>query len=86
MTGSCLGTGTMLALSSFAPKFTSAFSFLTDQKSAQYELDRFMKMALAMTSRRCCDMQPVEVDLLRKLHTASTTSDGMGGLKLNPTA
>jgi len=75
LTGSTLGTGTMLALSGFAPKHTDRFSFLTDDAAQRYDIEKFIDMARRMTTRRCCGLKQVEEDLLRALHAAPRSVD-----------
>ncbi len=74
LSGSCIGTGTMLALSTFSPKFTEAFSFLTDEGCQRYDMEKFLDMARRMTSRRGCTLKPVEEELLRAVHQSVTGS------------
>lgn len=52
MTGSCLHTGAMLALSTFAPRCVGRFAFLTDDRADRYLLDRFVLVADRMMQRR----------------------------------
>ena len=53
-TGSCYSTGTMLALSGVAPKFTPRFSFLTDDgpPDEKYDIDKFLAAARTVMARR----------------------------------
>ena len=51
-TGSCLRTGAMVAVSSFAPKFVARFAFLTDGQERRYELTKFVEVAERMMHRR----------------------------------
>ena len=65
LTGSCIATGTMLAVSSFAPKLTERFSFHTDDGAENYDIEKFIDMARRMTTRRCCGLKQAEEQLLR---------------------
>ncbi len=68
MTGSCISTGTMLALSSFSPRFVRRFSFLTDDGDERYDIDKFIDMARRMTWRRGRAIRQAEEELLRLVH------------------
>lgn len=74
MTGSCICTGTMLALSSFSPKFARRFSFLTDDGDHRYDIDKFIDMARHMTSRRGRAIRKAEEELLRLVHARDQQS------------
>lgn len=52
MTGSVIGTGAMLAVSDFAPKFIDRFAFVTDKSTDHYDADKFIETARYMMSRR----------------------------------
>jgi len=52
LTGSCIGTGSMIAVSGFAPKCVGRFRFVTDEEDAIYDMDRFLKTARHMMGRR----------------------------------
>lgn len=67
LTGSCLGTATMLALSSFAPKFTPAGAYLTDDEATTHDPDKLIATARAMLARRSMTLPPEEEALLRSL-------------------
>ena len=68
LTGSCIATGTMLAVSAFAPKLTERFSFHTDDGAEHYDIEKFLDMARRMTTRRCCGLKQGEEMLLRAVH------------------
>ena len=70
MTGSCLNTGSMIALSSFAPKSTQRMGFYTDAqpKSVPTDMEKFLVTAKAMMSRRHVTMSPAMESRLRALH------------------
>ncbi|MCE9589440.1 MAG: hypothetical protein K8S99_02835 [Planctomycetes bacterium] len=67
MTGSCLSTGTMLAVSGFCPKFTRRFAFLTDEGEEAYHIDKFLDAARKAMARRKCELTPVIEARLRTL-------------------
>jgi len=52
LTGTCVGTGAMVALSKFCPKYVDPFSFLTDDREASYVLERFALVADRAMQRR----------------------------------
>ncbi|MEX2672770.1 MAG: putative sugar nucleotidyl transferase [Phycisphaeraceae bacterium] len=52
VTGSCLNTGAMLAVSMFPPKCVDRFAFLTDKGEQRYDLDKFIEVAEAVMQRR----------------------------------
>ncbi len=52
MSGSCLGTGSMVAAAAFAPKYLPRFSFQTDGPPLKYELDKFLDVARRVMARR----------------------------------
>jgi len=70
MTGSCLSTGTMLAVSGFAPKFTRRFAFLTDEGDEVYEIDKFLAAARKAMVRRNRQLTPAMEARLRALASA----------------
>lgn len=52
MTGSIIGTGAMLATTAAPPTSVAAFSWLTDERSQRYRLNKFEEVMRAMMSRR----------------------------------
>lgn len=52
LTGSCVHTAAMIAISSFCPKCVEPFAFLTDQGQERYQLERFVLAADRMMQRR----------------------------------
>lgn len=52
MTGSCVGTGAMIARSGYAPKCVEPFAFLTDAGQQRYILEKFVLVADRMMQRR----------------------------------
>ncbi len=69
LTGSCLATGTMLALSGYAPKGSRPFGFYTDQTpdGAGHDPDKFLAVAKAMMARRHVAMSAALEARLRDL-------------------
>jgi UDP-N-acetylglucosamine diphosphorylase / glucose-1-phosphate thymidylyltransferase / UDP-N-acetylgalactosamine diphosphorylase / glucosamine-1-phosphate N-acetyltransferase / galactosamine-1-phosphate N-acetyltransferase len=66
-TGACLSTGTMLALSTTAPKYTERFAFLTDQGAQRYQIDKFLEAARKAVARRDRTLSAAEEARLREL-------------------
>lgn len=58
LTGSCVHTGAMIALSSFPPKCIDRFAFLTDTGEQHYDLAKFMEVAEAVLHRRDKQVTP----------------------------
>ena len=52
LTGCCVGTGAMIALSCYGPKFIDRFRFLTDSGSHPYDTEKFLATAQKMMARR----------------------------------
>ncbi len=69
LTGSCINTGAMLALSGYAPKCAKAFGFYTDESpdGAAHEPDKFIATARAMMARRKLTMSAALENRLRGL-------------------
>ncbi len=67
MTGACIGTGSMLALSGFAPKYVDRFTFATDACTELYEMKRFIISVQRAMARRKRDLTISEQQLLRQL-------------------
>ncbi|NJL32283.1 MAG: hypothetical protein HC898_12070 [Phycisphaerales bacterium] len=69
LTGSCLNTGSMIALSNYAPKCSKPFGFYTDDSpdGEPYDPDKFIATAQAMLARRKVEMTKEFEGKLRKL-------------------
>ena len=67
LTGSCVGTGSMIARSSYAPKYIERLSFLTDTSCQPYDIDKFLATARTMMARRDRDLYPALETRLREL-------------------
>ncbi len=52
MTGSCIGTGSMVAVPKYAPKFIDRFTFLTEAGPQRCEIDKLLGVAQRMMTRR----------------------------------
>ena len=59
-TGACVGTGSMLAVSGFTPKFIDRFSFFTDAGCQPHDIEGLLAIAERMMSRRGCQLLPAE--------------------------
>lgn len=67
LTGSCIGTASMLAVSGFSPKFVGTGRFVTDDGDEAVEPDKLVATARAMFARRNMQISPAEVTLLRSI-------------------
>ncbi len=66
-TGTCLGTGTMIAVDGLAPKLTECFSFVTKAGDEAYEIDKFLHTSKAVMHRRGCSLDVHQIKLLNDL-------------------
>lgn len=66
LTGSCIGTGTCLAASAFAPKHVPAMRFITDTGDVPYDIDKFIAGAKTAMARREQALSETEQALLRR--------------------
>ena len=73
-TGACIGTGSMLALSGFTPKFVDRFSFLTDAGYQPHDIEGLLGVAERMMSRRGCSLLPAERARLRHLASPAASA------------
>lgn len=71
LTGSCIHTAAMLAVSTFSPKFVGAFTFLTDDGAQRYEFERFCDVARKVMTRREMAPSTAMLQRLRQLHSES---------------
>ena len=67
LTGTCVGTGTMLARSGYPPGFIDRFSFITDTETQRYDIDKFIVTAKKMMARRERQMSQSLENRLRSL-------------------
>ncbi|MFA7238460.1 MAG: hypothetical protein WC058_16515 [Phycisphaeraceae bacterium] len=70
MTGSCIGTGAMVAVSDYSPKCVERFAFLTDRAADRYQFDKFCEVAGRMMQRREAKLSPAEAERLAQLYSA----------------
>lgn len=68
MTGSCIGTGSMIAVSSYAPKYVDAFRFLTDQADAPHDWSAFESMLRQMMAFREVELEASYLNRLQMVH------------------
>ena len=59
-TGSCLATGTMIALPGYPPKCTRTLGFYTDAQPAgvPHDINKFLQVVRFMMARRQCTLGP----------------------------
>jgi hypothetical protein len=67
VTGSCIGTGCSIVMSSMAPKFAEPMGFYTDKGRQPYDLDAFFATADAMMKRRQKQLNQADRALIRSL-------------------
>jgi len=67
-TGCVVGTGSMLAMSSFAPALVPRFSWVTDEGRRPYRFDKFVEVARAAWSRRGVEPGDAMLAALQRLH------------------
>lgn len=72
MTGSSIGTGSMIACSSHAPTTVGPLRWVTDAGEKPYRIDRFLDMASAMMARRDRDLDPADEARLRELAASAS--------------
>jgi len=72
LTGSVVGCGSMLAVSSYPPKCVGRFRFLTDRGDADYTFSKFLDTARHMMTRRHRGLRDAEVHRLRQLAGVDT--------------
>lgn len=73
LTGSCIGTGAMLAVSGFAPKYVERFAFMTDERCELHAFDKFVHTANQMMERRQLHItQALEVRIRELMQEVST--------------
>ena len=72
LTGSCIGTGAMVAVGSYPPKLIDRFAFLTDDGADATNMDKFISTARLMMARRDCELTDAEEQRLLSLAASST--------------
>lgn len=70
MTGSVLGTGSMIASSTPPPLVTPRFSWVTDRDTHLYRFEKFMDVAHRVMDRRGIEPGPHYVSRLKAIHEA----------------
>lgn len=78
-TGTCVGTGAMVAQSSITPTFIPAFSFLTDKGNFNYQFDKFCQVVKEVFARREQVLSDEMEQTLKELHTMSAASQTLTG-------
>jgi len=68
MTGSIIGTGAMLATTASPPTSIAPFSWLTDERSQTYRLNKFTEVMRAMMARRKMEPSTAYLAQLAELH------------------
>ena len=68
MTGTVLGTGSMIATSTPPPSIVSRFAWLTDDGERRYRLDKFIDMVRLVMARRDQELAEAEEAVLVALH------------------
>lgn len=71
MTGSCISTGAMIAVSGFAEKWVDRFAFMTDRGAMRYDLDNFCRVAARVMHRRDQELTRAMTQVLADLHAGS---------------
>ncbi|MCP4758369.1 MAG: hypothetical protein GY876_02760 [Planctomycetes bacterium] len=67
MTGTSIGTGSMIACSSHAPSTLGPLRWVTDAGEKLYRIERFLETARAMMARRNRELEPADETRLRSL-------------------
>ena len=75
MTGSVIGTGSMIATTAAPPTTVPAFSWLTDQGARVYRFSKFMDVTRTVQARRSMAPGPGETAALERLAEAAATRD-----------
>ena len=73
MTGTVLGTASMIASSTPPPSIVSRFAWLTDDGQRLYRLDKFIQMVRLVMSRRDQELTDADEAVLRALHDTTST-------------
>lgn len=67
LTGSCIGTGSMIAVDGFAPKYVPAMRFVTSACDEQYDVEKFLDTARIAMGRRGIELTPELASRLRSV-------------------
>lgn len=68
MTGSMIGTGSMIAMSGFPPTNVRRFAWLTDGGERSYQLEKFLEVMRTVMARRDREPSDPYLHVLRDLH------------------
>ncbi len=74
MTGTVLGTGSMIATTSPPPTTVERFAWHTDDGQRRYKIDKFIDMARTVMSRRSLELDQTQEALLRSIHEEVSSS------------
>ncbi|MBL1215913.1 MAG: hypothetical protein D8M59_00275 [Planctomycetes bacterium] len=74
MTGTVIGTGSMIASTAAPPTSIGAFSWITDVGIHPYRFEKFIDVARVVLRRRNLDLTEADVELLRILHQRETAA------------
>ncbi len=72
MTGTVVGTGSMIAMSTPPPTTIPRFSWLTDHGARRYQIDKFLKVMESMMARRGMSSKEAYFEQIRGLHHHSS--------------
>jgi len=72
MTGSVIGTGSMIATTAPPPATVDAFMWMTDKGAHAYQWSKFIDVAHAVMKRRDVELSDAIFDRLKTLHTKAT--------------
>lgn len=76
MTGTTIGTGSMVASSTPPATFTRRFSWVTDKDTHTYKWSKFCEVAETVMARRGIAPSPAYLERLESLHAAATAERG----------
>lgn len=75
-TGCVIGTGSMLAMTAFAPALVPRFSWWTDEGRRLYRFEKFLEVARAAWARRSFQPGDAVIEALRRLHERAAGDAG----------
>lgn len=76
MTGTIIGTGTMIASTAAPPPSISAFSWITDAGVHPYRFEKFLEVARVVAERRRIELTDAQIRLLKSIHDQAHTTAG----------
>ena len=74
MTGTVLGTGSMIATTSPPPTTVERFAWHTDDGQRRYKIDKFIDMAHRHVQARSLELDQAQEALLRSIHEEVSSS------------